>query len=131
MKPLRNAEHMNVTGQPHDGDEYELPPVETEDAAHDAGHAHLLDSDQLADEAPRDLSDVPDGPPPSDKVDFENLPEFVWQRQMLKTVRIVAVFVSIIIAIVLIVVFVGSGKGAKDSLKSVIDGEQPVQEQKP
>ncbi len=35
---------------------------------------------------PKELID--DGPPPSQKVDFENLPEFVRQRKMLKMVRI-------------------------------------------
>jgi hypothetical protein len=105
-------------------------PRKPDHAQHVQHPAHVFGIDELAAEAPRDLSDVPDGPPPSEKVDFENLPEFVWQRKMLKTVRIVAIFVTVIIAIVLIFVFVGSGKGAKDSLKEVINN-QPADEQKP
>lgn len=78
---------------------------------------------------------IPDGPPDEkpkvEKVDFENLPEFVWQREMLRTVRLIAVFVTLVIVIVLLVAFLGAGKGAKESLKSVIEGEQQPPEAKP
>ena len=95
--------------------------------------AHVGDS-MLEPELAKDPS-IPDGPPdekPKDeKVDFENLPEFVWQREMLRTVRLIAVFVTLVIVIVLIVAFLGAGKGAKESLKSVIEGEQQPPESKP
>ncbi len=72
-----------------------------------------------------------DGPPPSEKVDFENLPEFVWQRKMLKNVRIALVIASIIVALVIAIAFLGTGKGAKESLKPIIEGEKPAEEAKP
>lgn len=43
-----------------------------------------------------------DGPPPSEKVDFENLPEFVWQRKMLHNVKLAAAGAgALLVAIVL------------------------------
>lgn len=93
--------------------------TEPQNAEGDDSEFHLT-------EAPREVTDVPDGPPPSDKVDFENLPEFVWQRTMLKTVRLIAIFVALAITIALLIAFFGMGKGAHDSLKPIIEGEQPV-----
>ena len=88
-------------------------------------------TDRDASAAPIEGELPADGPPPSEKVDFENLPEFVWQRKMLRNVRIVMIVVSIVVALVIAIAFFGTGKGAKESLKPIIEGEKPGEETKP
>src|SRR5437764_7642965 len=58
---------------------------------------------EAGEHAARDLGGPPpladDGPPPSEKVDFENLPEFVKQRRMLKIVRVFGIFLALVVMI--------------------------------
>jgi len=114
----------------HADEDFELQPSEAKRQAPAQGPSpeYVAEEPASPDVPPPYAPPITDEPPPREKVDFENLPEFVWQRKMLRNVRIGAVIGFTILVIVLIVSFLGAGKGAKDSLKNVIEGEKPVPE---
>ena len=60
---------------------------------------------------------------PRKKVDFENLPEFVAQRKMLRTVRMIAIGVGVLVLILVIWFVKGTGENLKNAVKPREDVE--------
>jgi hypothetical protein len=100
--------------EPHDNFELEPEPhpaPETEPAPEPVDDITIQPAEESAGPAPLE------GPPASTKVDFENLPEFVWQRQMLRRVRNWALVISGIILLIVLCVVIVFGKKTEELLR--------------
>ena len=76
-----------------------------------------------------------DGPPPSTKVDFENLPEFVWQRKMLRTVKMAAAGAGALLVAIVLYFALRAGKSTVkpivDELEKKNDGAELLKDDRP